>query len=69
MQKVRYTVTGAYGTSASAISAALLTLPGVTNVRVCFPHAIVEIVSEEPLEETAVRNAMASAGYRVRPAG
>ena len=66
MTERTYTVTGmTCDHCARAVHAELSGLPGVSKVDVDLTSGRVVVVSDEPLEDGAVRAAVAEAGYEV----
>ena len=61
-----YTVAGmTCGQCAGAVSAEVGDVPGVSKVRVDLASGAVSVTSDGPLDDAAVRAAVAEAGYEV----
>lgn len=61
-----YTVTGmTCGHCASSVSEEVSEVPGVTDVQVDVASGKVEVTSEQPLDDAAVRAAVKEAGYQL----
>lgn len=68
MTERTYTVTGmSCDHCVRAVSSELSSLPGVTKVDVDLASGRVLVVSDEPVDDGAVRAAVAEAGYEVTP--
>ncbi len=61
-----YTVTGmTCGHCVASVTEELLELPGVTDVQVVLETGAVTVTSADALDESAVRAAVADAGYQL----
>ncbi|AJT42235.1 heavy-metal-associated domain-containing protein [Psychromicrobium lacuslunae] len=61
-----YTVTGmTCGHCAASVTEEVSEIPGVSDVQVALETGVVTVTSEQPLEESQVRDAVTEAGYQL----
>jgi copper chaperone CopZ len=66
MSEITYTVTGmTCGHCVASVTEEITEIDGVTAVSVDLPTGVVTVTSTHPIDDAAVRAAVAEAGYRL----